>query len=163
MTESNATVADSIRKLRQHCRNLVLATINAANEPLASQTPFVLDADNNFLILVSALAEHGRTLKNAVCVSVMLLPDEAGLANPFARERLIYRCNVQPVLRGSTQWQGGEKLLRQRFGKFVDTLLALPDFAMYRLQPVDGRYVAGFGAAYNIKGDQILPIGPPGK
>jgi len=160
---TNSEVAEKIQELRQRCRTMVLATTDADTQPLASQTPYVVDAENRFLVLVSALAEHGRNLKTSDIISVMLLQDEAGLANPFARERLNYRCKVQVVARDSGQWQSGEQLFRKRFGKFVDTLLMLPDFAMYCLQPIDGRYVAGFGAAYVLEGETIQPIGPPQK
>ena len=163
MTDNTIMIAGNIDKLRAACRTLVLATVDSTNKPLASQTPFVVDTEGNFLVLVSALAEHGRNLKTSSVASVLLLQDETGLINPFARERLSYRCDVHAVPRDSAEWQNGEPLFKQRFGKFVDTLLMLPDFAMYRLQPVDGRYVAGFGAAYTVKDGAIKPIGPPAK
>jgi len=144
--------------LRNRCTNLVLATVSDDSQPLASQTPFAVDDDGAFLVLVSGLAEHGRTLRSAKTVNVMLMVDEAGLANPFARERLNYDCSVDMVSRDTDDWATAERLLAERFGKFVDTLVQLPDFMIFRLQPQEGRYVAGFGAAYRIVGNEIEQI-----
>ena len=163
MTENFTVVTAGIDQLRRQCRTLVLATVDEGNTPLASQTPFVMNASNEFLVLVSGLAEHGRNLKTSAHAGIMLLQDEAGLVNPFARERLNYRCQVRAMLRDTKEWRDGEQFFRQRFGKFVDTLLQLPDFAMYCLKPLEGRYVAGFGAAYKLTGDEIQAIGPPTK
>ena len=155
----NTEVKEKITALEDRCTNVVLASINEAGESLASQSPFVLDDDRNFLILVSKLAEHGRTLERAREINIMLMEDELGLANPFARERLNYNCTVAELQRGSDERAQGEKLLIARFGKFVETLIALPDFTMYRVSPVNGRYVAGFGAAYIIADGEIKQLG----
>ena len=88
----------------------------------------------------------------------MLMADEAGLANPFARERLNFSCKVEMLLPDSGERKTGEQLMLQRFGKFVQTLIQLPDFMMFRLSPVNGRYVAGFGAAYAIDNGQIRQL-----
>jgi putative heme iron utilization protein len=88
----------------------------------------------------------------------MLMEDENGLANPFARERLNFTCNVEMLEPDSKERNNGEQLLLQRFGKFVQTLIQLPDFTMFRLSPVSGRYVAGFGAAYAIEDGKIRQL-----
>lgn len=155
----NTEVKEKIASLQARCTNAVLATINEAGRPLASQSPFALDSDGNFLVLVSKLAEHGRTLEQERDINIMLMEDESGLANPFARERLNYNCTVEQLTLGSAARAEGEQLLSARFGRFVDALIALPDFTMYRLTPVDGRYVAGFGAAYAIADGEIRQLG----
>jgi len=151
-------IPGKIATLRNRCTNLVLATVGDGGRPLASQTPFVIDSDGAFLVLVSGLAEHGRTLRSAKTVNVMLMVDEAGLANPFARERLNYDCGVDMIARESKEWMAAERLLANRFGKFIDTLVQLPDFTIFRLLPQEGRYVSGFGAAYRIVGNEIEQV-----
>lgn len=151
-------IPKKITELRDRCTNLVLATVGEGGRPLASQTPFAVDEDGSFLVLVSGLAEHGKTLRSAKTVNVMLMVDEAGLPNPFARERLNLDCNVETIARESKDWAAAERLLENRFGKFINTLVQLPDFTIFRLLPQEGRYVAGFGAAYRIIGNEIEPI-----
>ena len=154
----NNEVEQKITELKERHTNIVLATIDNSGQALASQTPYTLDEDGNFLILVSGLAEHGKTLRTADVVNVMLMSDEAGLANPFARERLNFSCKVEMLLPDSEERKNGEQLMLQRFGKFVNTLIQLPDFTMFRLSPVSGRYVAGFGAAYAIDNGEIRQL-----
>ena len=154
----NKEVQQKIAELKKRHTNIVLATTSDEGQALASQAPYALDGDGNFLILVSGLAEHGKTLRNAESVNVMLMEDETSLANPFARERLNYTCNVEMLAPDSETRIEGEKLLLSRFGKFVQTLIQLPDFMMFRLVPVSGRYVAGFGAAYAIEGGEVRQL-----
>lgn len=156
--EAQHDITKRIDALKAGCSNLVLATITADNLPLVSQAPFAIDEDGNFLVLVSGLAEHGKTLNIAAEVNVMLMVGEAQLANPFARERLNYRCTVQPLDRDTGHWSAAAQVFENRFGKFVETLLQLPDFRFYRLIPVEGRYVAGFGAAYSIREGRIEQV-----
>lgn len=151
-------VEQKITELKMRHTNLVLATVDETGRALASQTPYAIDDAGNFLILVSGLAEHGKTLRSADAVNVMLMQDENGLANPFARERLNFTCKVEMLLSDSEDRSNGEQLMLQRFGKFVQTLIQLPDFMMFRLSPVKGRYVAGFGAAYVIENGEIRQL-----
>jgi len=151
-------VQQDIAELLRRRTNIVLATIDEQGQALASQSPYALDEDGNFLVLISGLAEHGKTLRNAESVNVMLMEDETGLANPFARERLNYTCKVEMLPPDSDARKDGEQLLIGRFGKFVQTLIQLPDFTMFRLSPVSGRYVAGFGAAYAIEDGRIRQL-----
>lgn len=154
----NKDVEQKIVALKNRRTNIVLATINERGQALASQSPYGLDEDGNFLILVSGLADHGKTLRTTGSVNIMLMGDEAGLANPFARERLNYTCRVEMLLPDSDARNSGEQILLQRFGKFVRTLIQLPDFTMFRLTPIEGRYVAGFGAAYAIENGEIRQL-----
>ena len=154
----NKEVAQKIAELKKKHTNIVLATTSNEGQALASQAPYALDEDGNFLVLVSGLAGHGKTLRTSDSISVMLMEDEAGLANPFARERLNYTCAVEMLAPDSDARIEGEKLLLSRFGKFVQTLIQLPDFMMFRLVPISGRYVAGFGAAYAIENDEIRQL-----
>jgi len=154
----NNEVEQKIAELKKRRTNIVLATVDGDGQALASQAPYVLDENGNFLILVSGLAEHGKTLPHADSVNIMLMEDETGLANPFARERLNYTCRVETLLPESEARLKAEKLLSQRFGKFVQTLVQLPDFTMFKLSPIEGRYVAGFGAAYAIEDGTIRQL-----
>ncbi|MFM6618927.1 MAG: HugZ family protein, partial [Dolichospermum sp.] len=40
-------------------------------------------------------------------------------------------------------------------GELISTLRSLPDFRIFQLTPKNGRFVIGFGAAYNISSDNI--------
>lgn len=158
MVEDSGHIHEQVDELIASRKCLVIGSVTEDGQPLASQVPFAVDDNGNFLVIVSGLAEHGRTLRSAKTVNVMLMVDEAGLANPFARERLNFDCGVEMLARETDTWAVAERLLTERFGKFVDTLVQLPDFMVFRLLPQEGRYVAGFGAAYRIVGSEIEQI-----
>jgi putative heme iron utilization protein len=151
-------IREKIDLLLQSQTNLVIASVTGDGMPLASQAPFVVDDQGNFLVLVSGLAEHGRSLRMARQVHIMIMVDEARLANPFARERLTYLCSVAQLDPVGTVWQDAQHRMKRRFGKFVETLLQLPDFCGYRLTPIEGRYVAGFGEAFALRNGDIEPV-----
>ncbi len=45
--------------------------------------------------------------------------------------------------------------MRKRHGERIDNLSQLKDFHLFRLQPVGGRYVKGFGRAYDFSGKSL--------
>ena len=100
MSKNNQEVEEKIESLINRCSNLVIASTTDQGNPLSSQAPFAIGSDGSFLVLVSALAEHGKTLHSATRINIMLMEDESGLANPFARERLNYNCTVEEIKAG---------------------------------------------------------------
>ena len=80
--------------------------------------------------------------------------------NIFARKRLSLNCQVERIESDETQWQEIIKLFKQRFDKTMDVLISLPDFMLFKLTPVSGQYVEGFGKAYTIQGNCIQHINP---
>jgi putative heme iron utilization protein len=42
-------------------------------------------------------------------------------------------------------------LMQEHFGEIVDVLMALSDFKLFKLGVLHGRYVEGFGKAFNIE------------
>lgn len=148
-TEAGAAAA----RLLASRRSLVIASIDDKGEPLVSTCPFVGEGED-FLIAVSGLAAHGASLARGGLVSVMLLDDEQHTRQPFARQRLSFRCEVQALAEPVARQQVFDALHR-RFGAIARTLEQLGDFRAYRLRPLDGRFVMGFGAAYRFEGGAI--------
>ncbi len=142
--------------------SLVLASIDDQGEPLVSTCPFARDGED-FLIAVSGLAAHGASLARGGIVSVMLLEDEQQTRQPFARQRLSFRCEVEALVEPEARCEVFDALHR-RFGAVAKTLEQLSDFRAYCLRPLDGRFVMGFGAAYRFDGgalDAMRAVGPP--
>jgi len=129
------------------------------NSPLISYTPFYYHQENNlFYIFISKLAEHGKHLPTNDLVSIMLIEDEQGCKNIFARQRLTYSCSVSSVSRNSEQWIKFIEKFKQQFGKMIELLSQFNDFDMYCLKPQNGNFVQGFGKAYRIENGQIIHL-----
>ena len=48
--------------------------------------------------------------------------------------------------------------MQTRLGEMIENLSQLGDFRLYRLNPVIGRYVKGFGQAFDVTGEDLLSI-----
>lgn len=159
----DAALAREIVAFRDSFRSMVMATVNNAAEPDSSYAPFVVNEQNEIFVFVSALARHTRNLIEQGRASLMFIEDESQAANVFARRRLVYQCQSEPVARDTDEWRQTMVLFDARFGQFMETLKALPDFQLLRLVPLKGSYVTGFGKAYQLEGEslnRITHLGP---
>ena len=152
--------AIEVANLLDNCRSLLLATMDANGIPQASPAPFIHDDVGQFHVLVSAMAPHTPHLADHKPTGIMLIEDEKDALQIFARKRVSYTCNVTEIFRDTHTCQELMDRFNSQFGPIVDRLAELPDFRMFRLHPVSGRLVVGFGHAYRLEGSLITPIGP---
>jgi len=148
--------------LRDSSSAALLATLADAQMPCASYAPLVWVDDCCFLYL-SDLASHTRNLKRCPAISFLLMENEDGIANAFARRRITFAAIAVIVEREDPLFARVLAEFRQRFGKVMDMIEPLPDFHLFRLQLQSGRFVRGFGQAYELSGDQLndlTHIGP---
>ncbi|PSN20024.1 pyridoxamine 5-phosphate oxidase [filamentous cyanobacterium CCP5] len=148
----------------QH-QSLMLSTVDAQGNPHASYAPFVKEENYSFYIFVSGLSPHTAHLKQTGKASILLIDDEATTQQIFARPRLSYRCRVTGLDRGGATWQQIADRFQTRFGEIIDMFRQLDDFQIMQLTPLSGRFVVGFGAAYQVNPEdfsQLIPkaMGP---
>jgi heme iron utilization protein len=149
MDKFSAAIA-SYNELLTTCQSLMLATAGADGLPNASYAPFVMDADRNFYIYVSGLSAHTQHLETTGRGAVLLIEDEAAARQIFARRRLSYDCTARLIPREDAGWGAIVDQFADRFGPVVEMFRELDDFRIIQLQPVAGRFVMGFGAAYRV-------------
>ncbi|WP_428610246.1 HugZ family protein [Sedimenticola sp.] len=145
-------------------QTLLLSTVAADGQPEISYAPFVRDASGQFYIFVSELAGHTKNLQRQGRAAVLFIRDENETRNPFARERLVLSCQVLEVPSDDPRHEEMLSRMTQRFGDTVALLRSLPDFHLFVLIPDSGRYVVGFGKAYDLAlpEGRLLPVTPPG-
>ena len=153
--ESNQAASQAYQALLSQRRSLVLATTNLDGSPLASYSPFIANEQRQFYIFTSQLAAHTRNLERTGQAGVMLIEDESEATQIFARRRVTFQCRVELVLRDSEQWEEVLAQYEARFGKMVGLLRSLPDFQLFKLQPLSGSLVLGFGQAYELSGERF--------
>ncbi|MBE9247869.1 pyridoxamine 5'-phosphate oxidase family protein [Dolichospermum sp. LEGE 00240] len=142
-------------KFPEEFTSIIISTVNKQGIPNASYAPFVMDDDKNIYIYVSGLATHTQNIQNHPFVSVLFIDDEIKTKQIFARRRLNFDCTANLLERETEQWQEIVDKFQVRFGELISTLRSLPDFRILQLTPNSGRFVIGFGAAYNISHDNI--------
>ncbi|RZM74738.1 HugZ family pyridoxamine 5'-phosphate oxidase [Leptolyngbya iicbica] len=141
-------------------QSLMLSTVTPEGQPQASYTPFVMGRDRTFYIFVSGLSSHTQNLQKTSQAGILLIEDEAQAQQIFARRRLMYDCDVTLIERHDPQWANLADQFKRRFGNLIDMLRQLPDFQIFQLAPSGGRFVVGFGAAYEVNPDNLEQLMP---
>lgn len=131
-------------------KSVILGTASADGTPQASYAPCVVDESRNIYIFVSGLSAHTKNLTQTQRASALFVKDEADTPQMFARQRLSYDCAVRLLARESEEWTAIAQQFLDRFGNIVEVMIGLPDFRLFQLVPQSGRFVVGFGAAYDI-------------
>jgi len=136
------------------CKSVLIASeLGGALVP--SYAPCVRDGEAIYVLISSVAAHFDAISQNPNKVSIMFLQDESACATIFARLRVSFvaRADFAPERR---EW------FFERFGARVpeDGAIAyirnLQDFKVVRFTLGKGRYVRGFGAAYDTQALTIL-------
>ncbi|MDB1124418.1 heme utilization protein HutZ [Vibrio algarum] len=150
-------IGSEIVEFRQQQKTLQMATLTYDGCPHVSYTPFVYLPDG-YYILISDIAKHGQNIKSHQKVSIMMIEDEQDSRSIYARKRLSFDTTANLVHRESDSWWEAIRALEQRFGEIVSNLSKLGDFHMYQLIPEKGRFVKGFGKAFDVTGSDLVDI-----
>ncbi|MGF1485231.1 MAG: HugZ family protein [Opitutales bacterium] len=136
-------------------QSIILGTVSAEGRPEASYAPAIVDEKRNFYVYVSALAAHTANLEASHQASVLVIEDEAGARQLFARQRATFDCEAELIERHNTEWELRLDAMEEKFGSLIKHLRTLEDFSLFRLKPRSGRLVTGFARAFQITGERF--------
>ena len=143
--------------LRERCHGAMLATLEDDGLPSASYAPMVwLDGDG--YLFLSDLASHTRNLRRCPSLGLLLIEGKDSSANPFARQRITLQGEARIVDRADRSFAPVLAEFHRRFGQVMSVLESLPDFHLFRLQLQRGRYIRGFGQAYELSGEGLAQL-----
>ncbi|BDU36600.1 heme utilization protein HutZ [Vibrio nigripulchritudo] len=146
-----------IKEFREERKTLQLATVDEENRPNVSYAPFVQN-ENGYFVLISEIARHARNLATNPQVSIMMIEDEDTSKQLFARKRLTFDATASVIDREAAQWGEVIDQMRDRFGDIIDGLSQLQDFKLFKLTPIKGLFVKGFGQAFQVSGDDLVDV-----
>lgn len=144
-----------MQRLFDTVHTLVIASINEDGSSHASYAPYVRDENGNLYVFISQLAQHTRNLLKNKLISVLIAEDEQQTRQLFAKTRLTYQCQVQPIQRDQAEFAVSLDIMERQFGETVQILRGLADFHLFRLEPITGVFVMGFGQAYELDGKHL--------
>ncbi|QCD52189.1 HugZ family heme oxygenase [Campylobacter sp. RM16192] len=134
-------------------KTVVISSVHQDMQCVGSYAPFV-KIDDAIYICLSSVAEHYHSIKaNPNKISLLFIEDESTAKTIFARHRL--------SIKGEAKFIEDEALRNEIFDKLAEKnpkesaikqLRNMSDFYIIKVELKDGRYVKGFGAAYNSKG-----------
>lgn len=157
---------DSVRKdylaLRDQADSAQLATLGCDATPEASYAPCVWREGDCFVFL-SELASHTQNLKLNPSISLLLIESETAVGNAFARKRISLFGSAGIVARTDATYKTVINDFYHRFGDVMKLIEPLADFHLFRIVVQRGRFIRGFGQAYELAGDrleQLIPVDP---
>ncbi|CAD7287621.1 putative heme oxygenase [Campylobacter majalis] len=152
------TVQDGMDKFLNSFKTVLISSVRD-DKPVSSYAPFIKD-ESAYYICISSVAEHYHSLKqNPDKVSIMFIEDEKSAKSLFARVRVSFSATAEFL---------DESLKDEFMAKFEaaypnESALAfikdMKDFYIVKITPIKGRYVKGFGAAYDTQGFKIVDSG----
>jgi hypothetical protein len=114
--------------------------------------------DGQGYLFLSDLAGHTRNLRSCPSLGLLLIEGEDSGANAFARRRISLQCEARIVERDDVLFAAVLAEFHRRFGQVMALLESLPDFHLFRLVLRRGRYIRGFGQAYELSGDGLTQL-----
>lgn len=128
-------------------KSCVLSMMDDEGQPFISNAAFVKYGEA-FYIYISSIAEHFNFINKSEVIDLMLVADESDTHNHFATERARFKC--VPKNLGN---EGNEEIFAEFskvHGDKMMSMLRTLDFSLFALTPKEGRYVVGFGKAFNV-------------
>jgi putative heme iron utilization protein len=145
------------RDLPQKFDSLFMATVSEDGVPDASYAPYVKNKDD-YYVFISELSIHTNNVAKTGQISILFIENEDKARHLFARKRVTLQCEASEIGSGTEQYKNIMSLFSNKFGKFMRLLEENQDFHLYRIQPLKGAYVAGFGRAFTIEGKKLGKI-----
>lgn len=140
-------------------RSFIMASLTPNGEPYASTAAFIRHK-HDFYCLLSTVAQHGQNLLHHSNVSLIFADDEAVTNNPFARKRVTISANAILIGRNEPDYPAIIQNMGETFDpNLIGMLSSMGDFHLFRLTPLEGSAVEGFGKAYRL--NQKLEVEGP--
>lgn len=134
-------------------KSLVINSLDENNNPFSSYAPF-LKHDNKYYVFLSLMAKHSHNLKANPNSSILFCEDEQDSKNIFARKRVVFQTNTKVIEKNTQEEKEILDLFEEKF-ETIKMLRTMGDFYLYEFTPFYGEAVFGFGAAYNIGGENF--------
>lgn len=145
-------IADEIESFKKEFGSIIIASIDKQGNAISSYSP-LMQVDGQLYIYISEVAEHFESISaNPSKIEVMFLEDESKAKSVILRKRLKYRANAVFIERDSSEFDKALNSLESAMGGAggIKTIRKMSDFHLIRLELGLGRFVKGFGAAYDI-------------
>lgn len=151
-TATSETIV-AVRELVSEAWYGALATTDPeTGEPQCTRVGMTTLADGRPLMLASALAAHTAALQADPRCSLLI--GEVAKGDPLAQPRVTLACRAEEIGRDDAGFDAALTRYLAAHPK-ARTYVDLPDFRFFALRPQRVRYVAGFGRAYDIAGEDI--------
>lgn len=131
-----------------------LGTLDAG-APLVSMAAYALEPGATALLfMLSGLSRHTRNLISDPRASVAIGRPDPGTGDPQTLPRVSLQGVVEVVPPQDARFGPSRERYVRRFPEAAPRF-ELTDFLLFRLAPVEGRYVGGFARAGSLTGEEL--------
>lgn len=151
--QSERTLARLIRETRI----AALGTLHEGEPNLAMVAYSFAEDFSAFYIYVSQLGKHTADMENDPRVSLLITETDDRRANPQTLARASLRGMAGVLPRTDPGYAQVKQNYLERFPE-TEQLFSLGDFNLWKITPKAGRYVAGFGRAFNLVPEALRKV-----
>jgi heme iron utilization protein len=145
----------ALARLIRETRVAALGTLHEGEPNLAMVAYSLAEDFSVFYIHVSRLGKHTRDMENDPRVSLLITETDDRRADPQTLARVSIRGMAQMLPRTDLGYAHVKQDYLARFPE-AEQLFSLGDFNFWTITPKGGRYVAGFGRAFNLVPDSMI-------
>ena len=151
--QSEQTLARLIRSTRI----AALGTLHAG-EPNLAMVAYAFAGDfSAFYIHVSRLGKHTTDMENDSRISLLITETDDQRLDPQTLVRVSFRGMAEILPRTNPNYAQVKNIYLQRFPE-AEQFFQLGDFNIWKITPGGGRFVAGFGRAFNLVPEALKKV-----
>ena len=150
-------IQKSMFRFVDNLNSAIISSVHSNGQCVSSYAPFIREDDKVYLC-ISSVSEHFESISdNPNKISIMFIEDEENAKTAFARVRLSVKCDSEFLSNEQEKQVIWDKLSNKLKGESsIAYVRTLKDFHILKATFKDGRFVKGFGAAYDTKGLEVI-------
>lgn len=145
------SIATEIAEFQNSLGSIIIASVDSKGNAVCSTAPLIRYHGNHY-IYISEIAEHYASIAaNPDKLQILFVEDEAKVQTLLARKRITYRAHAEFVQRGCAEFESAlDSFEHSKKTSGAKVARQMSDFHLVRLVFTSGRFVKGFGQAYDI-------------
>jgi len=151
----DSTSEQTLARIIRSTRLAALGTIHNGEPNLAMVAYAFADDFSAFYIHVSRLGKHTRDMEIDPRVSLLVTEADDHRSDPQTLARVSIQGMAATIGRAEPEYEHIKTIYLARFPE-AERLFSFGDFNLWRISPREGRFVAGFGQAYNLVPESLI-------
>jgi putative heme iron utilization protein len=151
------TSEQTLARLIRETRVAALGTLHDGEPNLAMVAYAFAEDFSAFYIHVSKLGKHTTDMEADPRVSLLIAETDDRRADPQTLARISIHGKAEIIPRTDPGYAQVKKIYLERFPE-SEQLFSLGDFNMWRITPKGGRFVAGFGRAFDLVPETLKKV-----
>lgn len=149
-------IKKEVEEFRGDFKSVILGTKSKSGDVDVTYAPY-LDFQGEGYIYISEIGDHFDNLKDNPQFEIMFLQDEKDAASVLVRKRLRYNV-IAEFQERDEKFNTILDSFEEKVGEGMKVVRKMQDFHLVKLNIVNGRFVKGFGQAYNLKDGDIVQM-----